>query len=64
MEDYAAAIAKLSADTGREILAAPCGLEFGVVDVLKSAGIAVRCVTLNELQEIRCQHEVTVFRVC
>jgi hypothetical protein len=62
MADYAARIAEASVASGCEIIAAPVGLEHGVVQVLLASGVAVRCVTLYELQQIRDQQEITVFR--
>lgn len=61
MADYTASISNAHRETGREILAAPVGLEHGVVQLLRSGGLAVRCVTLDELQQIRDQQEITVF---
>lgn len=63
MANYANAIGELSCTTGREIIAAPYGIEYAIVDFLRLGGVAVRCVSLDELQQIRDQEEVTVFRV-
>lgn len=63
MADYVARIAEaINAGSG-QIIAAPVGLEHAIVDRLRSMGLAVRCVTLQELQQIRDQEKITVFRV-
>jgi hypothetical protein len=55
MTHYANALAELSRSTGRDIVAAPCGAEYAMVELLRLGGVTVRCVSLDEFKKIRDQ---------
>ena len=57
---YAQRVYDMSVEQQRAVIAAPVGLEYGVIESLNAKGLAVRSVTLDEFDQIRQQQGVTV----